>query len=304
MMLKMAIDLNRCIGCRTCAVVCKNHNAEPEGIWWNRVFSTGSPEYGTSADVDGGPRTEFTPVCCQQCGDAPCVSACPTGASYVNEETGVVLVDYESCIGCRYCMVACPYNVRQFNLQKPEGIDGVDYQYAYGYPFDVRDDGKLVYTPQRPEGVVEKCTFCVQYTSQGEKPACCVACPADARIFGDADDPDSDFSQYVDGKETVILGPEYETGPKCAYIPSERIASNVSKGDASAQKEGFEDRLKEPADTDATEYDGASSSSSSSSSSGMDSSSSSSNSSSAMDGSSSDAASSSSDASSSEGGDE
>ena len=267
MKLSMAIDLNRCIGCRTCVVVCKNHNAEPEGIWWNRVFSSGSPEYGTSAEVDGGPRTEFTPVCCQQCEWAPCVSACPTGASYINEDTGVVLVDYESCIGCRYCMIACPYNVRQFNWQKPDGIDGVDYQYSYGYPFEVRDDGKLVYTPHRPEGVVEKCTFCVQYTSKGEKPACCVACPADARIFGDADDPDSDYSKYIEGKETYILGAEYDTHPKCTYIPSQRESTNVSGSDLSTQQAAVEERMKEPADKAAAEYDGAKPESSSASSS-------------------------------------
>ena len=226
MKLAMAIDLNRCIGCRTCVVTCKNHNAEPEGIWWNRVFSSGAPEYATSVEVDGGPRMEFTPVCCQQCDNAPCVTACPTGASYINEETGVVLIDFESCIGCRYCMVACPYNVRQFNWQKPEGIDGVNYQYAYGYPFEVRQDGKLVYTPHRPEGVVEKCTFCVQYTEAGELPACVRGCPAVARIFGDADDPDSWFSQYTKDKDIYVLGPEYETYPKCVYIPSKRDSNN------------------------------------------------------------------------------
>lgn len=227
MKFSMAIDLNRCIGCRTCAVVCKNNNAEPEGIWWNRVFSTGAPEYATSVNVDGGPRMEFTPVCCQQCENAPCVTACPTGASYIHEETGVVLVDYEACIGCRYCMIACPYNVRQFNWQKAEGIDGVNYQYAYGYPYEYRDNGRLVYTPKRPEGVVEKCTFCVQYTAEGGTPACCTACPANARIFGDADDPNSAFSQYVADKHTYVLGEEYHTEPKCHYVPSKRIADET-----------------------------------------------------------------------------
>lgn len=96
----MAIDLNRCIGCRTCAVVCKVHNAEPEGIWWNRVFATGSPAYGTSVEVGAGPRMEFVPVSCQQCDNPPCQTACPTGATYT-DDTGTVLVDYERCIGCR-----------------------------------------------------------------------------------------------------------------------------------------------------------------------------------------------------------
>lgn len=218
---QMAIDLNRCIGCKTCVVVCKNHNAEPEGIWWNRVFATGAPSYETSIDVDGGPRMEFTPVSCQQCDDAPCEKACPTGATFT-DEAGVVLVDYDRCIGCKYCMTACPYNVRQFNWQKPEGINGNDGPYSYGYPFEVRQGERLVYAPKRPEGVVEKCTFCVQYTQNGGIPACCTDCPANARIFGDADDPDSAFSKYVDGKDIYTLGEEYKTYPKVVYIPSHR----------------------------------------------------------------------------------
>lgn len=233
----MAIDLNRCIGCKTCAVVCKNHNAEPEGIWWNRVFSSGAPNYATSIEVDGGPRMEFTPVSCQQCDDAPCQTVCPTGATYT-DENGVVLVDYERCIGCRYCMTACPYNVRQFNWQKPEGISGDDGTYTYGYPADVRQDGKLVYTPKRPEGVVEKCTFCVQYTQDGGIPACCADCPANARIFGDIDDPDSDISKYIADKETFVLGEEYNTHPKVIYIKSKRESRNHSgSGGKEAAKE-------------------------------------------------------------------
>ncbi len=219
----MAIDLNRCIGCRTCAVVCKNHNAEPEGIWWNRVFATGAAAYGTSVETDGGPRMEFTPVSCQQCDNPPCQTACPTGATFT-DDTGTVLVDYERCIGCRYCMTACPYNVRQFNWQKPPALPGTDGPYTYGYPLEVRQDGRLVYTPTRPDGVVEKCTFCVQYTSQGLESACCTACPANARIFGDADDPDSAFSRYVADKQTYVLGEEYGTRPKVVYIPSQREA--------------------------------------------------------------------------------
>jgi molybdopterin-containing oxidoreductase family iron-sulfur binding subunit len=217
----MVVDLNRCIGCRTCAVVCKTHNAEPEGIWWNRVFASGSPSYGTSVIVDGQPRMEFLPVSCQHCEDAPCETACPTKATYTDEETGTVLIDYERCIGCRFCMSACPYGVRQFNWSKPkypEATDGGEYH--YGYPQEYRSDGHLVYTPTRPEGVVEKCTFCAQYTSQGIEPACCSACPANARIFGDLDDPDSEISKYLKDHETFTLGQEYNTHPRVFYVPS------------------------------------------------------------------------------------
>lgn len=216
----MVIDLDRCIGCRSCAVICKNHNAQPEGVWWNRVFSAGAPEYGTSVMVDGSPRMEFLPVSCQHCEDAPCERVCPTGATYTDEETGAVYVDYERCIGCRYCMTACPYNARQFNWGAKATIEGVDGAYSYGYPADYRKDGRLVYTPHRPEGVVEKCTFCAQYTSQGLEPACCTGCPANARIFGDLDDPDSEISRYIADKETFVLGESHGTRPRVLYVPS------------------------------------------------------------------------------------
>lgn len=217
----MVVDLDRCIGCKTCTVLCKNHNAEPEGIWWNRVFASGASEYGTSVLVEGQPRMEFLPVSCQHCQNAPCEKVCPTGATYYDEETGSVLVDYERCIGCRYCMTACPYGVRQFNWGETAEIKTAEGEtYSYGYPDEFRKDGRLVYTPKRPEGVVEKCTFCAQYTSQGIAPACCSGCPGNARIFGDLDDPESEINQYLEGKETFTLAPEQNTDPRVFYIRS------------------------------------------------------------------------------------
>lgn len=164
----------------------------------------------------------FTPVSCQHCENAPCQSVCPTGATYTDPETGAVLIDYERCIGCRYCMTACPYNVRQFNLGVEEGVEGTEGRYYYGYPSEYRKDGHLVYSPKPPEGVTEKCTFCAQYTSQGIEPACCAGCPGNARIFGDLDDPNSEISQYLNGKESFVLGEEYGTNPKVFYISSKR----------------------------------------------------------------------------------
>lgn len=217
----MAIDLDRCIGCRTCQAICKVHNSQPEGTWWNRVFTVGSCEHQVAyKDIAGGYQLDFLPLSCQHCENAPCEKVCPTGATYY-DENGAVLVDYERCIGCRYCLSACPYEVRQFNWQDafPLKAMGAD-DYVYGWPLDYRDGDRLVYTQNRPKGVAEKCTFCKQYTAQGQEPACVRGCPQNARIFGDMADPDSPISQYLDGRQFVRLKETEGTSPKVFYIKS------------------------------------------------------------------------------------
>lgn len=222
MKLAMVIDLDCCIGCRTCAVACKEHNSQPPGTWWNRVFTPGSKEHQIPLAKDGEAQMYFLPVSCQMCENAPCEKVCPVGATYTDDR-GRVLVDYERCIGCRYCMAACPYGVRQFNWEdakKAKEKAGYMEGYDYGYPFEHRDgSGRLVYTPDRPKGVVEKCTFCVQYTDQGEPPICVQACPAGARFFGDLDDPQSEVSRLVRGRQAFRLKEELGTKPKIFYLP-------------------------------------------------------------------------------------
>lgn len=225
MRLGMVIDLDKCIGCRSCAVACKSHNAQPPGTWWNRVFTPGSEYHQTAVGKDGHFQMNFLPVSCQMCDNAPCQKVCPVGATYTDER-GVVLVDYDRCIGCRYCIAACPYNVRQFNWEDPKKAKeraGYKEGYDYGYPGDVRDkEGQLVYTPNRPVGVVEKCTFCFQYTSQGELPACVRACPSKARIFGDLDDPDSEVNRLIRDRQGIRLKEELGTQPKVYYLPASK----------------------------------------------------------------------------------
>jgi len=227
MRLGMVIDLDKCIGCRTCAVVCKAHNAQPPGTWWNRVFTPGADYHQVAVGENGNLQMNFLPVSCQMCDNAPCEKVCPVGATYTDER-GVVLIDFERCIGCRYCIAACPYNVRQFNWEDPRKIkERVGYMddYEYGYPGDYRDSkGRLVYTPNRPVGTVEKCTFCVQYTDQGELPACVRSCPANARIFGDFDDPESEVSRLISLRHAFRLKEELGTKPKVYYLaPTKQV---------------------------------------------------------------------------------
>ena len=155
----LVIDLDRCSGCDSCIVACKLENNIDLGNYWNHVIAVGPT--GTHPDIE----QYWLPVQCQQCENAACVHVCPTGASYRDEKTGVVLIDKAKCIGCQYCMMACPYGVRSFNQK---------------------------------EKVVEKCTLCSHRTADGEGvPACVHNCCCGARLYGDLDDPSSDVAKAV-----------------------------------------------------------------------------------------------------------
>ena len=154
--------------------------------------------------VNGQLRMEFVPISCQHCTDAPCETACPTQATYIDKDTGTVLVDYDRCIGCRMCMAACPYNARTFNWNEPVRATGA----AYG---DAR-------VPERGRGVMEKCTLCKERTDEGEVPMCVHCCPGDARIFGDLDDPDSAVSRLRREGSAEVLLEDKGTRPQVFYV--------------------------------------------------------------------------------------
>lgn len=201
----MAVDTERCIGCWSCAVICKSENDIPLGMWWNRILTEGEGLDQPTVDNGGDMTMGWVPLACQHCDDPPCEKVCPTGATYVGEGK-LVMVDQENCIGCRYCMAACPYGVRVFNWG--------DAEYAPPAGTGV--------VPPRPTGSVEKCTMCIHRLAEGVVPSCVWSCPAEARIFGDLDDPNSDIVAKIKARGGKQLLEDKGTHPKVFYLEPRR----------------------------------------------------------------------------------
>ena len=200
----MVIDLKKCNGCHSCAVACQLNNNLPEHMWWNRVLTKG----GETMDTADGTypdklNLQHLPVNCQHCADAPCVKACPTGASYKAED-GTVLINYDKCIGCRTCMAACPYDARSFNWKEPT--------YPLAHAVGEAD------APKHQAHIVEKCTFCANRRARGEVPACMELCLGRARYWGDLDDPDSEVRRVMQGRRKMRLLEEKGTNPSVYYL--------------------------------------------------------------------------------------
>jgi dimethyl sulfoxide reductase iron-sulfur subunit len=151
---------------------------------------------------------EWVPLACQHCDDAPCEKVCPTSATYI-DEFGLVQVNQDDCIGCRYCMAACPYGVRVFNWGEAER------------PFDF-NQGMV---EARPVGSVEKCTMCIHRLAEDQVPSCVWSCPAGARIFGDLDDPESKVSRVIRDRGGKQLLEDKGTHPKVFYLEPRRRRS-------------------------------------------------------------------------------
>lgn len=209
--LALVIDLNVCVGCHACVTSCKEWNtsgsagpladerayaADPTGTFFNRVQTY---EAGVFPSMD----TVHFPKSCLHCEDPPCVPVCPTGASYKRAEDGIVLVDYDKCIGCKYCAWACPYGARELDEERQ---------------------------------VMTKCTLCVdrvhdhKLAPEDRKPACVKACPTNARLFGDIKDPDSEVSIAIRERGGYALMPEWDTQPANHYLPRRTMQSG-SAGD-------------------------------------------------------------------------
>ena len=208
----MVIDTKKCKeqeGCTKCIQACHEvHNVpdipdkkrEVKWIWkepFERAFPSHEGEY-LAEELEGRPTLVF----CNHCDEPPCVRVCPTGATWKRDQDGIVMMDWHRCIGCRYCVAACPYGSRSFNWSDPrEHIDTTTIDY-----------------PTRTKGVVEKCTFCDERLARGEMPACVEACPEKAMVFGDINDPSSEVSHLVKEHFTLRRKPELGTNPEVFYI--------------------------------------------------------------------------------------
>lgn len=214
-----ALNLSRCIGCRKCAHACLKENnqsrdtADDIEMSYIRVLemNKGAINLETST-VYYNPATVpqkdkyYMPVQCHQCRQPPCTKVCPVQATW-QEKDGLVVVDYNWCIGCRYCMAACPYEARRFNYKKPSiPKDAINPNQGY------------LSNRIRPKGVVEKCTFCLHRTREGKYPACVEVCPTGARVFGNLLDPDSEINYILNNKRVYILKEDVGTQPRFYYF--------------------------------------------------------------------------------------
>lgn len=199
------VDTRRCIGCWSCSVACKLENNLPDQAWWSTILTVGGESQNTPAGEYGANTQSYMPLQCHHCDKPSCVEVCPTGATYKDEETGIVMQDTEACIGCRSCMEACPYpGVRNF-------IDGEPIQ-ALDWPLGSTQAAAHV------ANTTEKCIMCHFRVAEGNVPACVEGCPARARFFGDLDDPTSEVSELLETREYVQMLPEEGTGPNTYYL--------------------------------------------------------------------------------------
>jgi Fe-S-cluster-containing dehydrogenase component len=221
----MIIDLQSCVGCGACSIACKNENNVPEGFFWSNKITETS---GVFPNV----RYHYIPTLCNHCQNAPCVRGCPTKAMH-KLKNGITMHDPKKCIGCKYCEFNCPYGVIYFNWGKPHKFWRDRNTAIKDCTTSPREEVEKVggntipyYNPEREEtldgirhkGVVEKCTFCDHRVRKGRLPYCVEACPADARIFGDLEDPKSQVRYLLGKYHPFRLKEHLGTEPHVFYI--------------------------------------------------------------------------------------
>jgi molybdopterin-containing oxidoreductase family iron-sulfur binding subunit len=206
----MVIDLRKCVGCSACTIACVAENKLPPGVVYRPVVEE---EIGTYPHV----TRRFLPRPCMQCDNPPCVPVCPVAATYKRPD-GIVAIDYDRCIGCRYCIVACPYNARTFDAGErytdgtPE-VSPVERLPAFEY-----GQRRTRQHDASPVGNARKCHFCIHRLEAGLLPACVSTCIGRATYFGDASDPDSLVSELVARPNVMRLKEELGTQPRVYYL--------------------------------------------------------------------------------------
>lgn len=173
----LAVDSRKCINCKACVVACRAENHVPLGKSRNRIVEERRGAWPKLLSI-------AEPEQCHHCANPSCVRVCPTGASFQRDD-GIVMINQDDCIGCRYCIIACPYEARFF-----------------------RED----------QGVVEKCDFCARRLDRGRLPACVETCPSKVRVFGDINDPNSEISQLLSSREYRVRNPQTGNGPQIYYL--------------------------------------------------------------------------------------
>lgn len=210
----MVIDIRKCMTCYACMIACKQEHFLPPETCWIRLIVGDMGKYPDS-------KKRVYPVQCNHCKEAVCVDVCPTDAT-TRREDGIVTIDPDECIGCRNCVIACPYQQRTFHEN-----DENEYFSGQGLtPYEMI--GRMLYPLKA--GTVIKCNFCVERIDEGinrglkpgidreATPACVNACPVSARHFGDLDDPDSGVSVLINERNGFPLHPEWDTEPSIFYV--------------------------------------------------------------------------------------
>lgn len=193
----MLINLKKCVGCHACATACKGANGTPPGVTRSHVIRE---QVGVYPDT----RQNIVPTLCMHCEVAPCIEVCTVEGATYKRDDGIVMIDKEVCIGCKACIAACPYGAR-YVRESDEGYFGPE----------LNEYETVMYT-NTPEGMIDKCTFCVErIDGDGSPQACVAACPAGARTFGDLEK----LKEQAQEKDGFQLLPEEETNPSVWYIP-------------------------------------------------------------------------------------